>query len=569
MEKIFLASTDNIFVHNTSKDIQSSIPNYKDKNVSVIKDKEQLLRFLQQDEFDLLIIDNTLITEDEIKNTNPNGRVWLIDPNLSSKTVNGQFCIWNSSKDYKQDLFRLGMSNPMKNSKKVSLDENSSHVQEVDRLETKQMEGILKEELNNDSADQTKEKYKQSINKNSQREISSLSDNQKEILASQGKDIEDKKSENEKKMPDPDATIISIAPPYPNEISESVQTRLIEAKKMQLKLQPEMEEKEKRIVDLEPYVNEYFHLVSYREFIKQMDKRLLATLKMKDYINMNQSRSNKSIGVWSPNRQIGVTTFVMNFAFYIGQQKRLPISVMEALREDPIMFKELERIAPKKHVFPKKWYSYVTYVNTCKDIDEPQSDLLASSVIDFKGVYWFPLGKGNVDYKNSVIDDIPYYIFVSNPQDVVIVDLPNGELKKDTRETLKHLNELWILMDGSTDMIFGYKDYIKKMKLDNPHLSIYIIFQNYFPIVAEKLIRDTFDYPVLATLPDLNNEVRKNKYEHMSVMDNPNIESLLSNSFHDIGVHVYQETYNKSQLNRPDGSHTITKMLEKLRNLFV
>lgn len=502
MEKIFLASTNKIFINGTIKDIKQCLPSF-DKEVSFYEKKADLLSLLKEGHYDLVIMDTTLISFKELYTLElSEGLVWLVDKEKASEKISRYFFLWSSNDEYKETLAQLD-----KSFEAHRVSNTKTNIGEQKAVE----KGDITESVISPIEQTIDDEY-----------------------------VEPLEEEHEKK----EQSAISIAPPYPNELTNTVQSRLKEAKNVHISEEStDFDKNEDRLVELQRFVDEYFSLIPHHEALKKTDKRLLASLEMYKYINMNNASRNNVIGIWSPIRGIGVTTFVMNFAFHIGDHKRLPISVMEGLKNQPMMYRELERISTIDKIAPSDWVSYVSFLNNFKRNEGPKEVLAAKSVIDYKGVYWFPLGKGREDYRDSVIEDIPYYLTLTNPKDVLLVDLPNGEFKKDTRSTIKRLNELWILMDGSTDLIFSYENYLKQLQHENPHLKISIILLDYFPFVSEKLIKKRFDFPILTKLPDLNDEIRKNKYERAALMDNPAVESLLQKSFAHLGVHVYKNSY--------------------------
>ncbi|MFD1609778.1 hypothetical protein [Oceanobacillus luteolus] len=589
MENIYLVSTNNVFINKVYSNISTSFPSLRKKEEKIIKiqDKKQLIELIKDNVFDFIIMDTSLISIKEIINElsdTQSGLVWIIDSNSETKRVNDHLHIWNSHADYKNDLYRLGTTNT--EIKKSGI--KSSHlpgtkdnpIQEINKDKTNDGSNIINkpqetsvEKSNNlpESVSTSNDKHGKNTFLNTKNEGSILDTEQQQVEAEDIK-LEDGGEDSEKtEVTDDEPTVISIAPPYPQKIEHEIHSRLLEARTVDLSLYPSnTDSKEERIIQLEPYVKEYFSLVGQKEFLSGTDKRLAATLEMFEYINMNRSIKNKSVGVWSPVSAIGVTTFVMNFAFHLGE-RRLPISVMEGLKETPMMFKELERIAPTNKIFPKDWLSYVSYMNKRKELDKGNAHFVRSAVIDYKGVYWFPLAKTlNEDYNASIIEDIPYYLSFGNPREIVLVDLPNGEFKKDSRKLIKELKELWILLDGSTDIIFSYINYIEQLQADNPHLRISLILLDYFPYVSKTLVEQSFKYPVLATLPDLHSEIRKNKYEHMSIMENEDIKELLQPSFSKIGRYLYEEGYIYQRSNKKSKLNTYySKSLDKLKGFFV
>lgn len=593
MKKIYLASTNNVLFFQTwIQDIRESIPAYHDhsKKIMKIEKKNELIQVIDSGDYDFIVIDHKIISQDEINKIikgKQEGLVWLISETAQSQKITDYYFVWNTSDEtaYNNQLMDLGLSNqaaikkarenevakdipPKVNKSKI---ENTKE-DNVKAVKENTIKNKVKEEKKPSSTVKNQDQ-KPTDNDHNKRKTKDLSENQKKILANlqhQGHDTF-KDNNSDSSDTENESLTISIADPYPKMITdEIVKIRMEETKKMVFENSGEddIDNREELLLDLAPYVNQYFQLATKKEIIEQIDRRLLASIDMYDYVNMNRSMKNNQIGVWSPIKGVGVTTFVMNLAFHLGNMS-LPLSVMESLKEEPIMYKELKRIIPNKRIIPEEWQSYVFYINKRKELTKSSLEDVESTLIDYKGVYWYPLG-GRKDYKESNIEDIPYYMSCSNPKEVMLVDLPNGDFKRDTLEALKNLKELWILLDGSTENVLAYEAYVKTLQNKFANLKISIIFVDFFPYVNEKVIRDAFDFPVLAKLPDLNGEIRKNQYKQIPLMEEPEIEKILRKPFSDIGSHIYEDKYKSfSKADLFKDKPSFMKQLNKVKGFFV
>lgn len=549
MEKIYLASTNSSFIMSWIKDITGTISSFHNRpnDIGQFNDKVSFVDSIDKLEYDLIIIDNEMISQQEIHDTaikKTNGLLWYIAQ--KDEKITDHYQIWNGNSDkYRETLLRLGTKNHNVIKQKTAPSKKTNNV----TLEPPKEKIVVPSDLDKKKISEVKEQRVQAndarSNKPAPTPKNQLSENQQKIIQVQEKPKEQPISTV---VEDEDTRAISVKHPYPD-MDDEAKSRLEGLKQVEIN-KDEMDELEQKnmLYAREQFVIDFLKDGSFKDLLEYTDKQLLAALEMYEYINLKNTVREKRIGVWSPINRIGVTTFVMNFAIHIGE-RNLPISVMESLRLEPAMYKELEKVTKRKTI-SEDWISYISYLNKRKEMTKGDSEMIRKAVIDYKGVYWYPFAKRRKEYYESSIEDIPYYLSIANPKDTLLVDLPSGDFKEDTRETLKHLTELWILLDGSTDTITENKLYLQELKERNPNLEIYLILLDHFPELSKRKIKATFDYPIIATLPDLYVEVRKNKIGKMGIMNNDEIKEMLDKPFGEIGNHLYGDIYKQAAPNR-------------------
>lgn len=219
--EIYLASTNKLFTQKLINDLLISVPSFHKKSEKIIQleEKKSLLTLLNNNKYELIIMDRTLLTNDikKILREKKEGLVWLIDGKLNNEKITDHFYIWksNDDKQFKAELLRLGMSNPP----------------------NKQHSGYKNDSIQNHKTDETyNEKPKKE--ENVQKKETSTNKNKKIAPKENEKTTEGVSDENIVADFDEEETaVISIAPPYPMEIDdETVHLRLIEAKKSNLNI---------------------------------------------------------------------------------------------------------------------------------------------------------------------------------------------------------------------------------------------------------------------------------------------------------------------------------------------
>jgi hypothetical protein len=93
--------------------------------------------------------------------------------------------------------------------------------------------------------------------------------------------------------------------------------------------------------------------------------------------------------------------------------------------------------------------------------------------------------------------------------DLTLVDLPTGEMKAYTKDTLYHIDELWILVNDEIQIIQEWKEYIEKIS----HLvTCKLIFSQTFSFSRPDELSKKLGLEMLCQLPDVHVEAMKHHY---------------------------------------------------------
>lgn len=265
----------------------------------------------------------------------------------------------------------------------------------------------------------------------------------------------------------------------------------------------------------------------------------------KELFSETKWTQNKTIGVWSPLHRMGTTTFIINFALYLGRMK-IPTVVIESLTEYQLIKTVLQRYKSK----PENWVSFMEALHDEK-IDESHTDWT------FERVKWFPLGEGDKDFtwnENIIFE----YFNIVKYFDLALVDLPAGEMKSYTLETLNHIEELWVLVDDSVQQVMAWRNYISKIQ-NEYNIKIKLIFVNTYSFSKAKKLAKDLDLPLFTSIPDLSEQASKNHYMKYPLIDQEGVFDLLQDPFEVLGKHLVGElsTYKKTK-----------KFLSKIRSIF-
>lgn len=240
--------------------------------------------------------------------------------------------------------------------------------------------------------------------------------------------------------------------------------------------------------------------------------------------------NHKKIGVWSPLPHMGVTTFIMNFAMFMAEQ-RIFVGVLEALRKDVLMKHVLKRYAS---AVPTDWVSYASTVHDTK-IDASRANWR------YRNVLFMPLDDKDTELKWTT-DLLDVYMDAPEVMDVTLVDLPNGEMARYTLDGLNYLEELWIVVDDTFQEITAWRQYIAILT-EKYHLKVYLIFNKEYDFSQVERIEQVLNVPVLAKLPAMHYEVMRNYYERVPLFYTEGARAKLQKPFVQLGKHVMGEEF--------------------------
>ncbi|MEY8742063.1 hypothetical protein AB9M62_21550 [Bacillales bacterium AN1005] len=241
--------------------------------------------------------------------------------------------------------------------------------------------------------------------------------------------------------------------------------------------------------------------------------------------------NNQTIGVWSPLSRIGVTTFIINYAIFL-QANKIQTAVIEGIKG-----KYLQHIIERYEEKPSNYKSFMEVFH----LEDKAIINMDISQIHwyYKGVLWLPIGDKDKDY---IWDEsfLNVYFQFFRYHDVVLVDLPNGEMQQDTLASLQHMDELWIVIDNSIDILL-WKSYIQsiKQKYQRP---IKLLFNRIMPFSKPEELAKELDLPLVAALPDLTEEHYNNQFENHALIEHTAVFNKLLAPFRiitqELGVEI-------------------------------
>ncbi|MCM3390536.1 hypothetical protein LG296_19740 (plasmid) [Ureibacillus chungkukjangi] len=276
---------------------------------------------------------------------------------------------------------------------------------------------------------------------------------------------------------------------------------------------------------------------------KTIQKQLFAKQKWENH---------KTIGIWSPLHRKGVTTFAMNYALFLGEN-RVYTSLLEGLRGYPTMKYWLDRYSS----VPKHWQSYSKTIHS--DIEPNVANWT------YRNVLFLPidLGDGTLPWNT---DKLKVYMSASNIMDITLVDLPTGEMATSTIDSLIYLDELWILVDDTYQEFLAWKEYMHLLK-DKTKVDIKLIFNQSYEFSQVKRLSKALEIDVIATLPSLHEEVMKNYYATEPIYAVPEVREKVNEGFLKITKHLIGEDFRlaKDRLYTEDKSSLWLNWSEKFR----
>lgn len=264
---------------------------------------------------------------------------------------------------------------------------------------------------------------------------------------------------------------------------------------------------------------------------------------------------NRVIGVWSPLHRSGVTSFVMNFAFYLAE-KRIFTVILEGLAKRCTMKDWLLRYSSS----PTGWSSYASALQS--DDKEPVVQW------NYKNVSFLPLENGDAQL-NWTPKTLEMYLTTPNIVDITLVDLETGEMAPYTRDSLNYLDELWIVVDDTFQETLSWKSYIQNLK-EQYSIPLYLVFNKQYSFSQDKRLARELELPLLASIPSLHEETMMNYYENKPLYFQKGIQekvnaaylALAEHLFHDADFTVSEKIEKKWYINPLD---PLIKMLKPLK----
>lgn len=260
---------------------------------------------------------------------------------------------------------------------------------------------------------------------------------------------------------------------------------------------------------------------------------------------------NKTVGVWSPLHRTGVTTFIMNYAAFLGQQK-VSSAVIEGIGDNRILKTMLHRITP----IPDNWNSYANALhNTNASVEQINWT--------YGGVQWIPLDDNDFYIK---WDSELLFHYINNVKyfDIVLCDLPSGEMKEYTKRTIEQLDELWILMDDSFHQFLSWKEYIHDIIKDFP-FKTYLIFNKKYEFSQDVRLSKEMDIPLLVSLPSLHKETMRQYYENTLLINQSTVYEQLLEPYLKLSNHLLGIEFDIPDLPKKWGFSNLLKFFNSIK----
>lgn len=261
--------------------------------------------------------------------------------------------------------------------------------------------------------------------------------------------------------------------------------------------------------------------VSYQEnpfYIRSrnLQKQLFARQKWENH---------RMVGVWSPLHRMGVTSLVINFSFFLAQN-RVYTAVLEGLTSQHAMKDWLKRYTS----VPPNWISYASTIQ-----DNVKTPMDAGWL--YNNVTFLPLDQKDIQYEWHTLS-LETYMTTTKIIDVTLVDLPTGEMENYTRDSIHYLDELWIVVDDAIQETLAWKGYIENIKQETG-IPVKLIFNKHYPFSQCKRIVKEMDLPLITTIPSLHEETMQNYYETVPLYFKENVKPILEEPFVEMASQLF------------------------------
>ena len=231
----------------------------------------------------------------------------------------------------------------------------------------------------------------------------------------------------------------------------------------------------------------------------------------------------KTIGIWSPLPAMGVTSFILNFSFFLAEN-RIHTAVLESLTSNHILKDWLLRYGS----IPDKW------VSLAQNLHADQA--IGNSEWVYRGVKFFPLNTKDGKHQWNP-DSFDAFYRMTGIYDVTLIDIPTGEMAAFTKESLRYLDELWILVDDRVQQLNSWKGYIKGIK-DSTGLDIHLIHNKAISASKPGIISEGLGSNLLAEMPPLWEETAKNYYQNQPLYFQVGVREKVQKPYLQLATHL-------------------------------
>ncbi|HHB2105548.1 hypothetical protein PDJ84_25395 [Bacillus cereus] len=278
-----------------------------------------------------------------------------------------------------------------------------------------------------------------------------------------------------------------------------------------------------------------------------------AILNLRDYINIPVHRrkliGEKVIGVWSPISRVGVTSFLTNLAVFLANYS-ISISVLEGVSNTPKLYSYVQKFMK----IDERWISLSDFL-----INPNQTT--QHIPLHYKGITFFPFNRNNYKcFTDNIMNR--YYIEGLRFFDLVFLDIPSGPMVKHTLESLRHIDELWILCNND---VYNYNLASKFITQKiNPKVDTKLIFIDQFEFSKPKIIQNMFESDILFEFPSIFEEVAKIQYSNKLFVEDDATFAKLKPGFEQIMNYLIPESNFKGSYNDESNVKRIWNVVKKI-----
>ncbi|MFC0273750.1 hypothetical protein ACFFIX_20395 [Metabacillus herbersteinensis] len=481
MKKIYLAISQN-------KDVVIAAleGKYKDLRIVEINEISALEPILYEDYY-LLISDKSFIEDiNTIDQERLKGQIWHIENELKVERIDkGPITLFKEVSTLTNFVYIKDLQN-----KKYSISHNSSKDSEKEKpLDSKESLKVQQPDLKTEIGSESDNEKKRVKNGNTKQSTTATSPKGKEISRNEDQDILTDPKENE--LPDDEENLskpVNLKEPYP-ELDGSVIEK-IEGECLSSVVEEFIKEDSK------------FQSTTSKDSDIDIDIRFDNRRNMRiNFFNAPDSSpdsNNYTIGLWSPLGRIGVTTFAINFSIHLAKSG-YSVAVIEGCTTKPNLKNSLNRFTSK----PQEWKSYI------QGLMDKTGQSSQKAYWKYKGVQWLPIGHEDTsnEWDESIVAD--YLNDVKSGHQIVLVDLPAGEMGESSLNILDHVDELWIFVDGANQETKSWKKYIQTT-LNKYSFDKNLIYNIYYEFSKVSELSKELEIPIMVKIPELSKEVYRN-----------------------------------------------------------
>lgn len=238
--------------------------------------------------------------------------------------------------------------------------------------------------------------------------------------------------------------------------------------------------------------------------------------------------NTRTIGIWSPLHRMGVTSFTINFALFLAEN-RVYTAVLEGLTEQHALKSWLQRYSST----PANWSSYAKAIHSDGHINEIKWK--------YRDVLFLPLDTKDPQFEWNAMS-LESYMTTTKNIDITLVDFPTGKMTSYTEDSLHYIDELWILIDDAAQETLAWKAYIQNMK-QKTQIKIHLIFNKKYDFSQVKRLSKEYNLPLLTELPALHEETMRNYYETIPLYDKKEVQEKLHKPFTELAKHLLGENF--------------------------